>query len=512
MSAAHFDLQLQVERPGLNRTLRGFLRKLLLSGGGTFTQVLGNVRILPGFRFLFGTLSVSVDGAQLTAIRPVGGPSGGVETDFRVDVSASWTGLSVTLFGITFNIPIPSGGLGVDFRNVGLDVETTAHGIPYLLVVGIRRTQLSGISLTGGWVTLGAVVTALLNVATRLIQVGIRIIATVVPKIPITVKEMIDAFGFLGIRLQKAGTPPRNSLFDTSVADSYLVAADFARTPPPNGNPTLISDIRAPGNNVAAVLSEGVVNHAIDVMIQKGLLPSQFDGGGFRFHIAEHRVSFLDPLMSGNTYVNPQTGTRVGAIETYIKLKAKRGSCWCRVKVKIEILARFWPYLETSAVPAPVPAGALVPRQHSAVLRFFYEDFNRVNVSGYLIAVAILLYGPQLAILLFLLSQVANLIIDLFLPYTATANISGNRLTVTANSARVNAYPTFSLDLAATLYLQGQGSLDISQYTGFRLIGDPAFSALPVLDRNDVDIKVDYHPDGVIVSQSEISMTANVLR
>lgn len=514
MIAAGFDFDVEAERSALNRSLRGFLALLLAQGITRFSQALGTLRLGPlGTLANFGTFSADVRDGSIDALRAIGTVHHGVEADFTVTVGGALTGVTV----LGFAVPTITLELAFPFLGVGVDVDTTPQGVPSGIVLKLKGAHLGLIRIVNRSPTrglpglvFGFFITGLLALITAVLRLGFLVAAALVPNIPITIKQMIDAFAVFGLRFHKPGPAGNDSPFITAVADSLLIAGDFERlTPPPAGNSAQLADIRAPGSNVAAVLGQAGLNQAIDTLFLKGIIPSVFRAGGFKFHVKRHDLVLLGPAAAPGH--RDAAGRAVGAVQILFEVRGKRDVCWCGVWVTAYIKATFWPHVEAS--PAPSIGLQPAPRQQSAVIKFDFDDLNRVKISGFLVAVTELLFGPLLMVYLFLLSQIADLVLALLLPYTFSTNVSGNRLTITASSASVAAYMTLNLEFAIAVAAQGTGSFDITQYTGFRLLKDPAlFAAQPPAVQEALELKVDYNADSITVEDREIRMAANLLR
>jgi hypothetical protein len=165
------------------------------------------------------------------------------------------------------------------------------------------------------------------------------------------------------------------------------------------------------------------------------------------------------------------------------------------------------------AVPSPPPPGQPTVAQQGVHLRMFFDAGATVNVSGYLIMLVDLIFGPILVPLLFLLSQVANAALASFLPYRRQiAGGPGTSFTLTASSATVGAYLTWRLDFNVAASVEGQGDLSLDHFTHFPLVTGPVLTALPPAVQDRVDIKVDYADDSIVIEDGVIRLRADVER
>lgn len=524
MIDAGFDLDVQIERAALNRMIDGVLAMLLSQGQTQFPIRLPVISLPFGLSIDFGTLELDLTRGVISALRPRGATMQQVEADFVVEVDATLRDLIVFQQNLLPQ-PFLLGGLDFDLRNVDLGIERTAQGIPHALALAINTTHLQGVTPTATllanlnaipWPFPGAspiprAFSLVLSLLTQALNVGFRIAAALVPHIPIPIKELVDAFVRYGLAFH---TPASGALppFVTAIADSFCMAADFQRVqPPPSGNPALIGDIRLPGSNIAAVASEGVLNQAIGILLQKGILPSSFKAGGFTWHVNQCMISLLGPASAPSPFVLPGTSTPLGAVEVFFAMKGRRGKCWCKVKVAVTIRARMHPYLEVS----PIPAAPSTAQQQTAIVKLFFETQATVQISGFLVVVAELLIGPLLPVFLFLISQVANAILDDYLPFTFSTQVSHNGLNVqiTVSSAKLAAYTTLAFDFHVAGGARGEAALDISPFTSFKLITDPVkFAALLPAVQGRVDIKVDYQAAAITIEDREIRLAGDISR
>jgi len=531
---AGFDVNAQAARRALTRTVRGFLAAMLARSQTRFVVRLPTVNFGIGTLDL-GTLTVTVDDGDIAALRPVGAIHHGVEADFDVTGTVSITGasLSISVLGVNLNPPLPTlaATMTIPFVGVDLDVDVTPQGIPIQLVLGLKHVHLRPIALSKVQpAVITPVLQFILNAVSALLSAGLSVATTLVDRIPVPVKPLVDAFAVLGLQFRSSGPAALDSPFITAVGSApdevLVVAADFERVnPPPAGDPNQLAPMVTAGQDVAATLDQAVINQGVDLAMGHGFIPSVFPGGGFKFHVKWVEVALLGPAAAAahagrngfpaTRFAHPTTGAPLGAIQVGAELRAKRGSCWCKVKVKIIVDAMVWPYLTVPSPPVPAPPqpGQPVAAQRDVHLRMFFDAAATVNVSGYLIVLIDLLFGPILVPLLLLLSQVANLTLRQLLPYTRTITTgAGTSLTLTASSATVAAYLTWKLDFNVAAVVDGQGDMVLDPFTHFALVDAATLAGLPVPVQDKVDLKVDYADDSIVIEDGVIRLGANLER
>jgi hypothetical protein len=506
-----YDLDVQISETALNRMLDGVLAVLFSQGQTRFPIRLPVVHLPFGLTLDFGTLELDLTSGKLVHLRPRTGTDIGVDVAIEVDASLK----DLTVFGRNLlPAPFALGGIVFALDDVDLGLDETAAGIPTGLVLGISATHLQSVQPTPQLLAnLGAIpwpfgppspipgaFTFVLNLVTQVLNVGFRIAASLVPHIPVAIKPLVDAF----VRYGLAFAPRSPYLWAVGASnDSLAIATSFQRAvPPPGGTPPPRDVLRAP-ENTGVVARDGLLNQAIGILFQKGIIASTFQAGGFTWYINQLSVALLSAASAPSSFVNPVSGAALGAVELFFALKGKRGSCWCKVKVKVTVRARLWPYVEAPAPPAAGP-------QQAIAIKAFFDIQATVQISGFLVVLAELVIGPLLPLYLFLLSQLANVLLDDYLPYTAAKSLVGSKLTFTLSSAKLAAYTTLAFDFQAAGGAHGAIAFDLGRFTSFRLVDATRFATLSPALQDRVTILVDYTSDSILVDDQEILLAAKL--
>lgn len=359
---------------------------------------------------------------ELEDPRPVGG---GVLTDLRIEGAFRFR-----LFGL-FNL---RGGIRFSLDNLLIDFVTTTAGLPRALVLASSPSlKISASFPRASWI-----IRWLLNgVVGPLVALGARLAFNLVKKVEISVWEIVDIYAALGLRFSPGSpllTAQRNR-----TPHSLLVASGFNLTGGPNGNPNQLASFLPTGTNIGAVLNERVAAAGVQLAFSKGWVPSRFRVNKWKIYINTIQVSFeQDKIVASGS------------------LKAKRGKCWCRVKVRISYRVAVEPRVETT--PGGVP---------TAVFNYDANVNTQVSTSGMLVVIGSILLAPLFMSATIVLSTVVNIVLKQFLPFRTQFNIQRLNLQVTVQSVHFSGFLPFQLNFP--LRLTGKGTYDLSAFQQFSL-------------------------------------------
>lgn len=375
-------------------------------------------------------------------------PLGAVVTDIEAEGI-----FKLKLFGLT----IINTNIVFDIEKVELNLSKTAAGLPKGIVINI--TPGMKISLT--FPKSRFIIRWLLNsIIGPLISLGVWLAFRIIRKVELPVWGMVDTFGTLGLRF----TPdsPLLTAQKASPPTSLLLASDFNLTDPLRGTGTDLKHFIPVNTNVGAVVHERVLSAAVQLAFSKGWIPTRFKVGKYKIYINSIHVEFKqDKIVASGS------------------LKAKRGKCWCKVKVKITFSAGVEPKIINTQTPNP-----LVDFKYDA-------DVNtQVSMSGMLVVLGVIMFAPVFLSLTVSMSFLINIVLNQFLPFSTSWSKHGASLTIQANSVHFSGFVPFQMNFP--LHLSGKGSYDLSRFQQFQL------------PNNGPTIQVGYTPDSLSIQEDEI--------
>lgn len=413
--AADYAIAMELSRDLINLVLDKFLQFLQAQGKHLYA-----VRL--GFVGPFEAELLHIRIPDLEDPPPVGG---GVLTDLGVEGE-----FRLKLFGL-FNL---KGGILFSLEDVSIDFAATAAGLPRALV--LASTPTLGVKITfpkASW----AIRWLLNGIIGPLIALGARLALNLVKKLEISLWEIVDIFAALGLRF--APGSPLLTAQKQQTPHSLLLASSFNMTGAPAGRPNHLAAFLPPNTNIGGVVNERVVAAGVQLAFSKGWVPSRYRVNGWNIYINRIQVHFeQDKIIA--------TGS----------LKAKRGKCWCRVKVRISYRVAVEPRVEIT------PAGT--PR---AVFRYDARVNVQISTSGMLVVIAGILAAPVFMGLTIAISALINIGLNQFLPYSTSFNIKGVDIEVTLHSVNFAGFIPFHMSFP--LRLSGQGRYDLSAFQQFQL-------------------------------------------
>ncbi len=416
---ANFATAIELTREFINIMLDKFLQVLRAQNQHVYNASLG----------FFGNINAELSAMEVQDLHDPGVPGGGVLTDFQARGSFRFR---------LFNLLNISSIILLVVEDVSIDFTATPSGIPKGIVIAISPGFRIRISFPGAGGIGGFILNRLIG---PLVSFGVWLSFRLIRKVEIPVWDLVDIFAVLGLRFSP-GSPLLTAQQNT-LPHSLLLASSFNLTDPPTGIPNQLQSFIPVSTNVGAAIHERLVAAGVQVAIAKGWVPNQFNVNGWRININSISIQFeQDKIVASG------------------RLKAKRGSCWCRVKVKIDFNAAIKPSITNTAGPNPKPT-----------VEFIYDaDINvHISTSGMLVVLAAIMLAPLFMSLTIAMSVLINLVLDQFLPFTTSFQLQGGRITATLKAANVSGIIPFSLSFP--LQLSGQGSFDISRFQQFTMPG-----------------------------------------
>ncbi|SMO52820.1 hypothetical protein SAMN06265379_102271 [Saccharicrinis carchari] len=433
--AADFALAAEVNQDVINLVLDKFIQAL--KSILTFTKKMGQI----------GSIQAEVIDLSIRDLSDPP-PLGAVITDTEAEGI-----FKLKLFGLT----IINTNIVFRIEKVELNLAKTAAGLPKGIIINI--TPGMKISLT--FPQSRFIIKWLLNsIIGPLISFGVWLAFRIIRKVEIPVWELVDIFGALGLRF----TPdsPLLTAQKASPPTSLLLASDFNLTNPLRGTGTDLKHFIPANTNVGAVVHERVLSAAVQLAFAKGWVPTRFRVGKYKIYINSIYVEFKqDKIVASGS------------------LKAKRGKCWCKVKVKITFSAAVEPKIINTQTPNP-----LVDFKYDANVN------TQVAMSGMLVVLGVIMFAPVFLSLTVSMSFLINIVLNQFLPFSTTWSQSGANLTIQAKSVHFSGFVPFRMNFP--LQLSGKGSYDLSRFRQFQL------------PNNGPVIQVGYTPESLAIQEDEI--------
>lgn len=411
--AADYSVALEIHQPLLNIILAKLVAYLSSQNQHQYTTSLG----------FFGRLQATLKDITITDIEDTP-PVGGVVTDVAAVVDVDFR-----LFNF---IPLRMQAV-LSIIDVEVDLTTTPAGLPRGIAFRVTPSMAVNIRFQGG------ILAWLFNlIVSPLVRFGVWLAFRIIRDVEIPVWQIVDVFAVLGIRY--APGSPLLTAYKATPPASLLLAADFNLTDPLRGTPNQLARFSPANTNIGAVVHERIIAAALQIAFMKGWVPQMFRAGGFKIYINYIRVRFEQDTVVA-------TG----------RLKAKRGKCWCRVKVRIEFRVAVKPRMIDTNTPDPK-------------IYFEYDaDLNiHISTSGMLVVLGTIMFAPLFLALTITLSFLINLVLKNFLPFRTSFSQSGLTLTVQAIPAFSGFVP---LSMTFPLQLNGTGTYSLGRFTQFQLPG-----------------------------------------
>jgi hypothetical protein len=409
---AGFSVAFEINRPVINLVLDKFLQAF--KSQLKFQARLGKI----------GNLNAEVTDVEILDLTDPA-PLGGVVTDLM-----ALAHFKLKIFGIRLVDTI----LELKVLDVEIDLTRTAAGLPKGLSLGIRSTTGLKLSFPNAKFIIGWMLN---KVISPVITFGIWLVLSLLRgrKIEIPVWELVDSFSALGLRY--ADNSPLLTAQNTIPPTSVLLGTDFTLTSTNPGIPQNLGHFIPSHTSLGVVVNDKVVTAAVQTAFAKGWVPKQFKVKGWKIYINTIAVNFEKDKI------------RVSG-----RITAKRGKCWCRVKVRVYYNAAVEPEIRNP--------------HNNPVLAFGYDAVINANLSssGMLVVLGIIMFTPLIMALTMSLSGVINLMLDKFLPFKTSITPNGPVVEITAASIHVGYQP---LKMNFPLKLSGNGNFSLTNFTTFNL-------------------------------------------
>lgn len=352
--------------------------------------------------------------------------------------------------------------LHFEIDDVAIDISTTPAGLPKGLVISITPTLKIRIRFTS---TPWLLRWFLNKVVGPVIAFGIWLAFRVIRKVEIPLWELVDVFNILGLRFAQGS--PELEAQSVQGENSLQIASDFQLTNSQLGNPNQLQSFLPARTNIGGVVHERVLSAAVELAFLKGWVPSYFRVNQWKIYINSIGVRFHQDT-----------------IEAAGTIKAKRGKCWCRVKVRIRYSA--------AVKPKVVDTGTNKPKA-----RFQYDaNINtHVSTSGMLVVLGVIMFAPVFLALTLSLSHLINTALDAFLPFQTTWKSQGAKLTVQAASVKTQGFVPLSMDFPLTL--SGDGEYSLERFTQFQLPGN-------------IPVNISYTSESLTVQEDELRAAVEI--
>ncbi len=435
---AGFSLAFEIDRPVINLVLDKLLQAI--KSKLNFAGKIGKI----------GSFDAEVTNVEIMDLEDPP-PLGGVVTDLLAEAR-----FRIKLFGLQ----LANTQMAFKIFDIEIDLAKTVAGLPKGLSLGILAS--SSVSLT--FPNAKFIIGWLLNkVISPIITFGIWLAFSIFrgKKIDIPVWELVDAISVLGIRYDEKS--PLLTAQKAVPPTSILFASDFILTNSTLGDPNNLKHFIPANTNIGAIVHERVITAAVQMAFAKGWVPTQFKVKKWKIYINYVKISFEQ-----------------GKIRATGKIKAKRGNCWCRVKVRIYFNAAVEPVIEDA--------------QTNPRIAFDYDaQINtHISTSGMLVVLGVIMFAPVFMAITVAMSYVVNVMLDKFLPFSTSWGQSGASLTIVAKSVHFSGFVPLSMNFPLQLF--GHGSYDLANYTKFDL------------PFNGPQINVGYTPDTISLQDDELRL------
>lgn len=437
--AANYAVAIELSRRLINLVLDKFLQLLQSQGKHELTTRLG----------FFGPFEAELTDISLPDLEDPPPVGGGVLTDLKVEGKFTFK-----LFGL-FNL---RGGLLFMLEDVSIDFAATTAGLPKALVIASTPSlKVSARFPQASW----AIRWLLNGIVGPLVVLGARLAFSLIKKVEIPIWEIVDIFAALGLRF--APGSPLLTAQKQQLPHSLLVASSFNLTGAPAGNPAQLATFLPANTNIGSVLHERVAAAGVQLAFSKGWIPARYQVNKWKIYINTIKVRFEQDKI-----------TATGG------LKAKRGKCWCRVKVQIQYRVAVEPKIEKTPVGDP-----------KAVFKYDADVNFQISTSGMLVVIGAIILAPLFMGITLAISALVNIVANQFLPFSTQFNIKGVDLHVTLHSVNFSGFVPFQLNFP--LQLSGKGEYDLTPFKQFTL--PPP---------NNVGIDVEFTTESIAVQEEEL--------
>ena len=439
--AADFALATEISRLVINLVLKRFLTAL--KNQLTISRNLGSI----------ASFTVEVTDLSITDMEDPGAPGGGVVTDLLAEAN-----FKLSLFGIT----LINTSMALKIDDVEIDLSKTPAGLPKGIVLRVTPTLAVNLSFSGAGFIFGWLLNSIIG---PLISLGVWLAFRIIRKVEIPVWDLVDIFAALGIRF--ATGSPLLTAQKALPPNSLLLASDFNLTNPIQGQAANLGHFIPQNTSVGAVVNERVIAAAVEIAHIKGWVPTRFKVGKWKIYINSIKVEFVQDKVVASGI-----------------LKAKRGKCWCKVKVKITFSAAIEPRVVDVNTPNPK-------------IDFHYDaQINtQISTSGMLVVLGVIMFAPVFMALTISMSFLINIVLNQFLPFSTSWSTSGANMTIQANSIHFSGFVPFSMNFP--LQLSGHGSYDLGRFRQFTLPGG-------------VQIQVDYTTESISLQEDELRVAIDL--
>ena len=417
--AANYATAIEISRDLINIILDKLLQILTAQNQHQFSGGLGAL----------GNIELELTNIEINDLDDPGVPGGGVLTDLEVNGN-----LKLRLFGIQ-----STSRMFITLQDVSIDFVSTPAGVPKGLVIAVSQSLSVRIRFAGGNALFRAILN---NLVGPLVSLGIWLAFRIIRKIEIPIWQIVDIFSVLGLRFDPVS--PLLTAQDAVLPDSLLVASGFNLTQPLIGNPNLLASFNPPNTNIGAVVHERIAAAGVDLAFTKGWVPSRIRAGKWKIYINTIIIKF-----------EQDTIRATGGI------KAKRGSCWCKVKVRITYDVAIEPKITNTTGPNPQP---------TAVFKYDADINTQISTSGMLAVLGTIMVAPLFMGLTIGMSVLVNIALKQFLPFSTSFSFQGGSLSVTLQSVNFSGFVPFQMNFP--LQLNGQGTYDLSNFQQYLLPGN----------------------------------------
>ncbi len=435
--AANYALAIELSRDFINLVLDKFIQSLKAQQQHSYSKKLG----------LFGNFQAELSQLFIPELEDPAPVGGGVFTD--LDLMGKFT---FQLFGfINLNSDVQ-----FLLRDVLIDFTATQAGAPDTVVIASTPTTQIQVSFPNAsflirWFLNGIIAPA--------VSFGAWLVFRLLQKVEFKLWNLVSHFAKLGLSFS-----PNSPLLTAQKQvspHSLLLASSFNLSSPLIGQPDQLKSFLPSQANIGAVVHQAIANVGVQLAFTKGWVPRNFKVKGFRIHINSIAVRF-----------------KRDTIEAYGSMKAKKGSCWCRVKARITFRAGVKPRVDIS------PAG-----QPSAVFEYDVDINTRISTSGMLVVMGAILLAPLFMSLTILMSSLINVLLSKFLPFNCQFQINGGYLDVDVRSVNFAGFIPFHMRFA--LQLSGEGNYSLTPFQQFVLPGN-------------VPLNVGYSTETISVQEEEL--------
>jgi len=438
--AAGFALATEISKPVINLILQRFL--IALKNQLNISYNMGKVV----------SINVEVSGIEITDMEDPK-PLGGVVTDLQASAS-----FKIKLFGIS----LVNTTLVLKINDVEIDLSKTPAGLPRGII--LRVTPNLAVNLNFPQVRF--IIGWLLNsIIAPFISLGVWFAFRIIRKVEIPIWDLVDIFAALGLRF--ASGSPLLTAQKAAPPNSLLLASDFNLTNSTPSQPANLGHFIPQNTSIGAVVHENVVSAAVEIAHAKGWVPTRFKFGKWKIYINSIKVEFEQDKVKASG-----------------RLKAKRGKCWCKVKVQITFSVALEPRVVDVNSPNPK-------------IDFHYDaQINtQISTSGMLAVLGIIMFAPLFMSLTISASFLINIVLDQFLPFSLSWSTSGLNMTIQANSVNFSGFIPISMNFP--LQLSGHGSYELSRFRQFTLPGG-------------VQIQVNYTTESISIQEDELMVAIDL--